>query len=108
MRRGRFDEERLRRPLAGARYPARSPDDNVAELEAMVAANRCGARLLAELVAEHGLAVVATTMRQLQEAAAGKVAREIARLADGVHALRGPPGRRDADPRRARDRAASA
>jgi 5-oxoprolinase (ATP-hydrolysing) len=85
VRRGRFDEERLRRLLAEARYPARSPDDNVAELEAMVAANRCGAALLEECVAEHGSEVVAATMRQLQEAAAGKVAREIAKLADGVH-----------------------
>jgi 5-oxoprolinase (ATP-hydrolysing) len=85
VRRGRFDEERLRRLLTEARYPARSPDDNVAELEAMVAANRCGAALLEELVAEHGSEVVAATMRQLQEAAAGKVAREISKLADGVH-----------------------
>jgi 5-oxoprolinase (ATP-hydrolysing) len=83
--RGRFDEDRLRRLLTEARYPARSPDDNVAELEAMVAANRCGAALLEELVAEHGAEVVAATMRQLQQAAAGKVAREIAKLADGVH-----------------------
>ena len=85
VQRGRFDEERLRRELTGARYPARTPDDNVAELEAMVAANRAGRGLLRELVDEHGLAVVATSMRQLQEAAAGKVAREIGRLPDGVH-----------------------
>jgi len=87
VRRGHFDEARLRRELGGARHPARSPDDNVAELEAMVAANRCGAQLLTALVAEHGLSVVDTTMRQLQQAAAGKVAREIARLPDGVHAF---------------------
>ena len=85
VRRGRFDEARLRALLAGARFPARSPDDNVAELEAMVAANRAGVALLRELVAEHGDATVATTMRQLQQAAAGKVAREIERLPDGVH-----------------------
>jgi 5-oxoprolinase (ATP-hydrolysing) len=82
---GRFDEERLRRQLTGARHPARSPDDNVAELEAMVAANRCGVGLLEELVGERGLEAVTASMRQLQEAAAGKVAREIARLPDGVH-----------------------
>ncbi|MBW1685057.1 MAG: hydantoinase B/oxoprolinase family protein, partial [Deltaproteobacteria bacterium] len=84
VRRGRFDEERLRRELTGARYPARTPDDNVADLEAMVAANQAGRGLLRELVDEHGLAVVATSMRQLQQAAAGKVAREIGRLPDGV------------------------
>ncbi len=85
VRAGCFDEERLRRMLADARYPARTPDDNVAELEAMVAANRCGEGLLHTLVEEHGLEALALTMQQLQQAAAGKVAREIGRLADGVH-----------------------
>jgi 5-oxoprolinase (ATP-hydrolysing) len=85
VRRGVFDEAALRDALTGARFPARSPDDNVAELEAMVAANKSGEALLAALVAEHGAEVLAATMQQLQQAAAGKVAREIAKLADGVH-----------------------
>ena len=85
VRRGRFDEKGLRRVLGSARYPARNPDDNVADLEAMVAANRCGVGLLQDLAAEHGLAVVRTTMRQLQEAASSKVEREIGRLPDGEH-----------------------
>jgi 5-oxoprolinase (ATP-hydrolysing) len=85
VRDGRFEEATLRALLTGATYPARNPDDNVAELEAMVAANRCGAALLAQLVAEHGEAAVGVTMRQLQAAAAGKVAREIGKLADGRH-----------------------
>jgi 5-oxoprolinase (ATP-hydrolysing) len=42
VRAGRFDEARVRALLAGARYPARRPDDNVAELVAMIAANRGG------------------------------------------------------------------
>ncbi|MFB3117672.1 MAG: hydantoinase B/oxoprolinase family protein, partial [Myxococcota bacterium] len=85
VREGRFDEERLRAELTGARYPARNPDDNVAELEAMVAANRSGVALLEELVAERGRAVVERTMEQIQRATAQKVAREIGRLPDGVH-----------------------
>ncbi len=82
---GRIDEARLRQVLCGARFPARNPDDNVADLEAQVAANRAGVRLVLEMVREQGLAAVEVTMRQLQEAAAGKVAREIARLPDGDH-----------------------
>jgi 5-oxoprolinase (ATP-hydrolysing) len=80
---GRFDEARLRRELAAARHPARDPDANVAELEAMVAANRCGEGLLRELAAEQGVARVARRMDELQRAAAAKVAHEIARLAGG-------------------------
>jgi 5-oxoprolinase (ATP-hydrolysing) len=82
---GQFDETRIRALLTGARYPARRPDDNIAELQAMVAANRAGARLLGAWVAEQGAEAIAVTMRQLQSAAAGKVRREIARLGDGDH-----------------------
>jgi 5-oxoprolinase (ATP-hydrolysing) len=51
----------------------------------MVAANRAGERLLGELVAAHGREAVEVSMRQLQEAAAGKVAHEIAKLPGGEH-----------------------
>ena len=85
VRGGRFDEDRIRAALAGATHPARTPDDNVADLEAQVAANRAGAALLDAFVDEVGRDAVAVTMRQLQEAAAAKVAREIARLEDGDH-----------------------
>jgi 5-oxoprolinase (ATP-hydrolysing) len=82
---GHFDERRLRAALAASRYPARNPDDNVADLEAMLAANRTGERLLAELVVEQGLGVIDVSMSQLQRAAASKVALEIGRLSDGEH-----------------------
>ncbi len=85
VRRGRLDEAAIRAVLEGGPHPARSPDDNLADLEAMVAANRAGEALVLETVAEWGLDAVETTMRQLQDAAAAKVAREIARLPDGEH-----------------------
>jgi len=85
VRDGRLDEARVRALLEGARYPARRPEDNLADLEAMVAANRLGETALAEFVGEQGLATVCVTMRQLQEAAAAKVAREIGELEDGCH-----------------------
>jgi 5-oxoprolinase (ATP-hydrolysing) len=85
VRAGRFQEEDVRRRLATARHPARRPDDNVADLVAMVAANRAGERLVLELEAERGRAIVEAQMRHLQAAAAEKVAREIARLGDGEH-----------------------
>jgi 5-oxoprolinase (ATP-hydrolysing) len=85
VRAGHFDEARIRALLASGAHPARRPDDNVADLEAMVAATRTGARLLARLVEEVGEEVVRVTMHQLQAAAAAKVARELARLAPGEH-----------------------
>ncbi len=85
VRAGHFEEAAIREILASGRYPARNPDDNVAELEAMVAANRQGERLLLELAEEHGVAEIGSLMRALQQASAAKVAREIEKLPDGEH-----------------------
>jgi 5-oxoprolinase (ATP-hydrolysing) len=87
VRRGRFDEAGLRSRLASGRFPARRPDDNVADLEAMVAANRAGARALEALAAERGLAAVAEDMAALQRAASALVRRALARLPAGEHAF---------------------
>jgi 5-oxoprolinase (ATP-hydrolysing) len=85
VRGGHFDEDRIRAVLASGPYPARRPDDNVADLEAMVAANHAGAGLLSGLVDEVGEEVVHVTMQQLQQAAASKVARELVKLPRGEH-----------------------
>jgi 5-oxoprolinase (ATP-hydrolysing) len=85
VRGGRFEEAAVRELLTGAPHPARSPDDNLADLEAMLAANRGGAGLLAALVQEQGLETVSLTMGELQSAAAAKVRQEIAKLPDGAH-----------------------
>ena len=87
VRHGELDEARIREILATGPYPARRPDDNVADLEAKVAANRAGEALLVRLVDEVGEEAVEVTMQQLQRAAARKVARELARLPAGVHAF---------------------
>ena len=81
---GRLAEARMRALLASGPYPARCPDDNVSDLEAMVAANRAGERLLGAFVAEQGERAVAVTMAQLQSASAAKVSREIEKLPDGI------------------------
>jgi 5-oxoprolinase (ATP-hydrolysing) len=85
IRNGHFEEVKIREILASGAYPARRPDDNVADLEAMAAANRAGVALLARLVADEGEEVVQVTMHQLQRAAATKVAHELSRLPAGLH-----------------------
>ena len=96
VRAGRLCEAALRAQLVAGPFPARSPDDNLADLEAMVAANRAGARLLEGLVGEQGLAAVAASMAALQRAAASLVEREICEASTRRAPLRGPPRRRDA------------
>lgn len=85
VRNGVFEESRLRRILSSAVYPARLPDDNVADLEAMVAAVESGKKMLQEMAGELGLSRLEITMSQLQESAGRKVAKEIRKLGEGSH-----------------------
>ena len=85
VRDGHLDEAGLKAILLGGRYPVRRPSDNLADLEAMLAANRAGDALVAGFARDEGCELVLATMAQLQAAAAAKVAREIGRLPDGEH-----------------------
>lgn len=82
---GRFLEDGLRARLAEGPWPARNPDDNVADLKAQAAANHQGARLLGEMAAQHGLETVTAYMGHVQENARAQVAAAIGRLPDGEH-----------------------
>ncbi len=81
---GRFREAELRALLAGARFPARSPDVNVADIKAQVAANEKGVQELRRVVAEHGWATVEAYMRHVMDNAEESVRRVLDRLGDGA------------------------
>jgi 5-oxoprolinase (ATP-hydrolysing) len=81
---GRFREAELRALLAGARFPARSPDVNVADIKAQVAANEKGVRELRRVVSEHGWETVSAYMRHVMDNAEESVRRVVARLRDGA------------------------
>jgi len=87
VRAGRLDEALVLRALGSARFPARNPRENVADLEAAIAANRAGARLLREMVEAQGLETVLAYMGHVQDNAAAKVADEIEKLPDGEHSF---------------------
>jgi len=82
---GRFAEAALRAAFDAGPFPARRTDDNLADLAAQAAANRAGAGLLRAAMRRHGAAEVAAYMGHVQDQAAALVAREIARLPEGVH-----------------------
>ncbi|MFQ5515890.1 MAG: hydantoinase B/oxoprolinase family protein, partial [Myxococcota bacterium] len=87
VRRGRLEQERLLALLRGGRYPARAPHDNLADIEAQIAANHRGQQLLDEIVERYGLATVQAYMQHVQDNAAQRVTEAIERLPDGVHAF---------------------
>ncbi len=82
----RWDE--IRRRLSEAPYPSRSPEDNVADLRAAVAANHRGAGALRALSAEHGKEKVLGMMDALGDRAERCVTAALRRL---------PPGSREAE-----------
>ena len=72
---GHFREREFRDLLAGARYPARSPDVNVADIAAQVAANEKGVQELRRVVAQFGWDTVAAYMRHVMDNAEESVRR---------------------------------
>ncbi|MCG8417746.1 MAG: hydantoinase B/oxoprolinase family protein [Proteobacteria bacterium] len=85
VRDGRLDEAAVRDVLTAGLHPARDPQSNLADLEAQIAANQAGVRLLHQLIARHGRATVMAYMGHVQDNAAAQVAAEIARIPDGNH-----------------------
>ncbi|MDO9383585.1 MAG: hydantoinase B/oxoprolinase family protein [Hyphomicrobiaceae bacterium] len=80
---GRFREAETLALLTAARYPARNPQQNIADLKAQVAANARGAAELNKMIAQFGLDVVRAYMGHVQDNAEESVRRLIARLSDG-------------------------
>lgn len=81
---GVLREAEARALLSSARYPARNPDQNMADLRAQVAANQKGVEELHRMVAHFGLDVVRAYMGHVQDNAEEAVRRVIGALKDGA------------------------
>ncbi len=85
LRDGVLDDAGLRAALkAGG---ARNPDQNLADLQAQLAANTKGAQELTRLCHHHGVATVRAYMGHVQDNAAACVRRVLTTLADGAFAV---------------------
>jgi 5-oxoprolinase (ATP-hydrolysing) len=80
---GVLREAQARVLLTSARYPARNPDQNMADLRAQVAANQKGVEELRKMVAHFGLPTVRAYMGHVQDNAEEAVRRVITALKDG-------------------------
>ena len=79
----RFLEAEVLAILKNAKYPARQPQKNIADLKAQVAANARGAGEIAKMISDFGLDAVQAYMGHVQDNAEESVRRLIARLKDG-------------------------
>ncbi len=80
---GRFLEEETRALLASGKYPARNPEQNIADLKAQIAANEKGVQELRRMVTHFSLEVVHAYMGHVQDNAEEQVRRVLDVLADG-------------------------
>ncbi|HEX3808845.1 MAG TPA: hydantoinase B/oxoprolinase family protein [Rhizomicrobium sp.] len=84
---GRFDEGCVRDVLAQGEWPARNPDQNVADLRAQAAACAKGAEELKRACAHYGLDVVTAYMSHVQDNAEESVRKVIGALRDGAFTM---------------------
>jgi len=85
---GQVDWEGMRRILREAKYPSRSVEDNLADLNAALAANYRGVLALQALAREHGEEEVLRYMEGLEKQAERGVRAALARMGDGLYVAR--------------------
>lgn len=83
VRNGVFRETEARAILGSGKWPARNPDQNLADMRAQIAANEKGARELLNMCDQFGLDVVAAYMQHVQDNAEEAVRKVITHLKDG-------------------------
>ena len=81
---GRLDAAGLRAHLARGEWPARRPQQNLADVEAQLAANARGIAELERAVARHGIGELRAFMQAVQANAAASVRSALGRLRDGA------------------------
>jgi 5-oxoprolinase (ATP-hydrolysing) len=91
---GKLLETDVRALLATGPFPARNPDQNIADLKAQLAANARGALELERLVERFGVRTVERYMRHVQHNAAACVRAAIATLRDGCFTVELDGGQR--------------
>ena len=84
---GQLDHAQLRALFGSGPFPARRIAENLADLEAQLAAVQTGARLLLQLTDERGTSQVERYMRFVQDNAASEVRKALSRLPRGRHSF---------------------
>jgi len=81
--RGHFQEHLIRNWLLSGKYPARNPEQNIADLQAQIAANQKGLQELKNMVDSYSLATVRAYMQHVQDNAEAAVRHVLKSLSGG-------------------------
>ncbi|MEJ6575866.1 MAG: hydantoinase B/oxoprolinase family protein [Emcibacteraceae bacterium] len=79
---GKFKESQLRKKLKSSKFPARNPEQNIADLKGQIAANEKGLYELTHITKQYGTDTVSAYMVHVQNNAEEAVRRVIHKLAD--------------------------
>jgi 5-oxoprolinase (ATP-hydrolysing) len=79
------DWDGIRSILENSTFPSRSVEENLADLNAALAANRFGAKALIALVSQYGLDKVKTNMDEIRKHATSKMIRTLANIPNGTY-----------------------
>jgi len=82
---GKFYWESIEKRLRDSRWPSRSPDENMADMQAAVAANHRGAKELTNLAKKHGVTEVAHYMEKIKTYASSRMRSALRKLKDGEY-----------------------
>jgi 5-oxoprolinase (ATP-hydrolysing) len=85
VERGKFNETLFAELFTTGKFPTRNLADNRADLQAQMASNHTGVRLLEELVAHYGLETVMAYMGHVRENAARQVREALRRIPAGSY-----------------------
>ncbi len=85
IKKGRVNWEGIKQVLLSAPYPTRNVEENLADLNAALAANYEGLKTLRGLVADHGFEQLLKYMKRLKEYAEMKMQQVLAAMEDGVY-----------------------
>jgi len=80
---GRFLQDETRAALTAGPWPARNPDQNLADLKAQIAACQAGAAAVEAMIQANGASTVARYMGFVQDNAEACVRRAVSKLKDG-------------------------
>ncbi|MCY7333103.1 MAG: hydantoinase B/oxoprolinase family protein, partial [Pseudanabaena sp. CAN_BIN31] len=81
VKNGSFRETETLALLGSSEYPARNPSQNIADLQAQIAANECGVKELHRMVAHYGAVTVQSYMGHVRDNAELAIRKVIAQLA---------------------------
>ncbi|WP_340114547.1 hydantoinase B/oxoprolinase family protein [Maribellus mangrovi] len=85
VKNGKPNWEGMRNILLSAKYPTRSVEDNLADLNAALAANKNGSEALISLIKTQGKETVQTYLNLLREHAAAKMQATLQKFENGIY-----------------------